>query len=433
MKRKALGSGASGVVTALAVVLSGCALNGGESTSEDSTEGPVTLTFQSLAYQDTTVAATEEIVDAWNADNPDIQVKLTQGTWDNVHDQLVTQFQGGTAPDIIHDESSDIMGFAAQGYLADLGQYLSEDTKKAVSDDVWQTVTTPDGKVVAAPTLLQTYVVFANTDAFAAAGVEVPTGDELTWDDLQAAAKGLTSGGNFGVGWGLKQPTAAIMNTAVGFDGTFFEVADDGKAAITVGDNELAVPQRIHAMAYEDKSLDPVSLTQSGTDVLPGFLAGKYAMYVGGNFLAQQITESAPEGFNWTVLPPLAGTAGPAQAANPQTMSVAAQSKAPEQAAKFIDYFMSAENQAKLAQGDWLIPASAPARDAVAEQTAGTPVWQPLLRTGEDLKGAPFQQAANYPQWKDQYATPLLQQYFANSLSLEDLKKQLTEGWQSIG
>lgn len=430
MKRKALlGIGAASV----AVLLSGCALNGGESTSEGSTEGPVTLTFQSLAYQDTTVAATKEIVDAWNADNPDIQIKLTQGTWDNVHDQLVTQFQGETAPDIIHDESSDIMGFAAQGYLADLGQYLSEDTKKAVSDDVWQTVTTPDGKVVAAPTLIQTYVVFANTDAFATAGVEVPAGDELSWDDLAAAAKGLTSGGNFGVGWGLKQPTAAIMNTAIGFDGTFFDVADDGKATITVGDNEVAVPERIHAMAHEDKSLDPVSLTQSGTDVLPGFLAGKYAMYVGGNFLAQQITESAPEGFNWTVLPPLAGTAGPAQAANPQTMSVAAQSKAPEQAAKFIDYFMSADNQAKLAQGDWLIPASAPAREAVAEQTAETPVWQPLLKTGEDLAGAPFQQAANYPQWKDQYATPLLQQYFANSLSLEDLKKQLTDGWQSIG
>jgi len=429
MKRKALGIGAA----AAALLLSGCALNGGESTSEGSTEGPVTLTFQSLAYQDSTVAATKEIVDAWNADNPDIQIKLTQGTWDNVHDQLVTQFQGGTAPDIIHDESSDIMGFAAQGYLADLNQYLGEDTKKAVSDDVWKTVTTPDGKVVAAPTLIQTYVVFANTDAFAAAGVEVPTGDQLSWDDLQAAAKGLTTGGNFGVGWGLKQPTAAIMNTAIGFDGTFFDVSDDGKATITVGDNEVAVPERIHEMAHTDASLDPVSLTQSGTDVLPGFLSGKYAMYVGGNFLAQQITESAPEGFNWTVLPPLAGSAGAKQAANPQTMSVAAQSKAPEQAAKFIDYFMSAENQAKLAQGDWLIPASAPAREAVAEQTAETPVWQPLLKTGEDLAGAPFQQAANYPQWKDQYATPLLQQYFANSLSLEDLKKQLTEGWQSIG
>jgi ABC-type glycerol-3-phosphate transport system substrate-binding protein len=430
MKRKAL----LGLGAAAALVLSGCALNGGESSDGGgSTDGPVTLTFQSLAYQDSTVAAVKDIVDAWNKDNPDIHIKLTQGTWDNVHDQLVTQFQGNTAPDIIHDESSDIMGFAPQGYLADLGEYLSPDVRNAVSDEVWDTVTTADGKVIAAPTLLQTYVVFANTDALAAAGVDVPSGDTLTWDDLRSMATKLTADGRFGVGWGLKQPTAAVMNTALGFDGTFFDTKDDGSATIHVGDGELAVPERVHAMAFDDKSLDPVSLTQSGTDVLPGFLSGKYAMYVGGNFLAQQITESAPDGFKWTVLPPLAGSAGPTQAANPQTMSVSAQSKAPEQAAKFIDYFMNAENQSKLAQGDWLIPASKSARGAVATDTEDVPVWGPMLRTGEDLAGAPFQKAKNYPQWKDQYATPALQQYFANSISLDELKQKLTDGWSAIG
>jgi ABC-type glycerol-3-phosphate transport system substrate-binding protein len=431
MKRKAL----LGIGAAVALLLSGCALNSGDSSdsSGESATGPVTLTFQSLAYQDSTVKAVKDIVDTWNKDNPDIQIKLTQGTWDNVHDQLVTQFQGDTAPDIIHDESSDIMGFAQQGYLADISKYLSSDVKNAVSKDVWDTVTTADGKIVAAPTLLQTYVAFANTDALSAAGVKVPTGKELSWDDFQDIAKKLTGNGKFGVGWGLKQPTAAVMNTALGFDGTFFDTKDDGTATIHVGDKEVAVPERIHAMAYDDKSLDPVSLTQSGTDVLPGFLSGKYGMYVGGNFLAQQITESAPAGFKWTVLPPLAGSAGAVQAANPQTMSVAKQSKAPEQAAKFINYFMSPENQAKLAEGDWLIPASKPARDAVASQTKDTPVWKPMLTSGDGLASAPFQKAKNYPQWKDQFATPALQQYFANSISIDDLKKQLTDGWSSIG
>jgi multiple sugar transport system substrate-binding protein len=428
-KQALLGVGA----LALAGLLGGCAFSGGGSAGGGESEGPVTLTFQSLAYQDSTVAATKKIVDDWNADNPDIQVKLQQGSWDNVHDQLVTQFQGGTAPDIIHDESSDILGFANQGYLADLSSYLSDDVKKSVSDDVWSTVTTSDGKIVAAPTLLQTYVVYANKQAFADAGVDVPAGDELTWDDLQKVSKELTADGKFGIGWGLKQPTAAIMNTALGYDGTFFDVADDGSAKIDVGDDELAVPEKIHAMAYDDASLDPVTLTQSGSDVLPGFLGGKYAMYVGGNFLAQQITETAPEGFDWTVLPPLAGSDGPVQAANPQTMSVAAESKHPEQAAKFINYFMNADNQAALAQGDWLIPSSSDARDKVAEQTADQTGWKELLATGEDLKGAPFQKATNYPQWKDQFATPGLQQYFSNSISLDELKKQLTDGWSSIG
>ncbi|KQO10266.1 hypothetical protein ASF06_08780 [Agreia sp. Leaf244] len=422
-------------VGAVAIVgmMSGCAFGGGGTTDTSSNDGPVEITFQSLAYQDSTVAATKEIVDSWNADNPDIQVKLTQGSWDNVHDQLVTQFQGGTAPDVIQDESSDILGFANQGYLADLSDHLSDDVKSSVSDDVWKTVSTADGKIVAAPTLLQTYVVYANTDAFAAAGVEVPTGDELTWDQLQDISKKLTADGKFGVGWGLKQPTAAIMNTALGFDGTFFDVEDDGTAKIDIGDDELAVPKYVHDMAYEDASLDPITLTQSGSDVLPGFLGGTYAMYVGGNFLAQQISESAPEGFNWKVLPPLAGSAGPVQAANPQTLSVAAESKNVEASAKFIDYFMSADNLASVAEGDWLIPSTDAARTAVETNTNGENGWKELLATGEDLTGAPFQKATNYPQWKDQYATPLLQQYFANSITLDELKQKLTEGWSSIG
>ncbi|MEU6859642.1 extracellular solute-binding protein [Glycomyces sp. NPDC046736] len=413
---------------ALPLALTGCSAFGVG--GDDSGDG-VTLKFQSLAFQDTTIAATEEIVAAWNADNPDVQVDLVQGSWDNVHDQLVTQFQGGTAPDVIHDESADIMGFAEQGYLADLGPHLSDETTAAVSEDVWKSVTTSSGAVVAAPTLLQSYVVFANTDAFTDADVEVPTGETLTWDDFQALAAQLAEGDSYGVGWGLQQPTATVMNLSLGFDGTFFSGEGDA-TAIEVGDAELAVPERIHSMAYDDASLDPVSLTQSGSDVLPGFFDGRYAMYVGGNYIAQQIAESAPEGFNWAVLPPLAGTAGAAQAANPQTMSVAAESEHVEEAAAFIEFFMQADHQAALAQGDWLIPASSAARDAVAEQTAGENGWEAILASGEGLTAAPFQSAINYPQWKDQYATPALQQYLADEISLEQLQQQLTDGWAEL-
>ncbi|MFC3493908.1 extracellular solute-binding protein [Glycomyces rhizosphaerae] len=416
------------IAMALPLALTGCSAFGVGGDDDAAS----TLTFQSLAFQDTTIAATEEIVQAWNDANPDTQVELVQGSWDNVHDQLVTQFQGGTAPDVIHDESADIMGFANQGYLADLSPHLSDDVKGAVSEDVWKSVTAADGAVVAAPTLLQSYVVFVNADAFADAGVEVPAGEQLTWDDFQALAKELTADGTYGVGWGMQQPTAAVMSLSLGFDGTFFSGGGDS-ASIEVGANELAVPERIHAMAYGDRSLDPVSLTQSGSDVLPGFFDGKYAMYVAGNYVAQQITESAPEGFNWAVLPPLAGTAGTAQAANPQTMSVAAESDNVEGAAAFIDFFMQAEHQASLAQGDWLIPASGDARTLVAEQTAGENGWEAILASGEGLAAAPFQSAVNYPQWKDQFATPALQQYLADEITADELATQLTDGWSELG
>ncbi|MBA2477929.1 MAG: sugar ABC transporter substrate-binding protein [Sporichthyaceae bacterium] len=430
--RHAAGMGAA--VAAL-LLLAGCATSGGGTTTPEeeggSTDsGPITLRFQSLAFQEPTVEASKAIVDEWNAANPDVQVEYVQGSWDSVHDQLVTQFQGGSAPDIIHDESADIAGFAAQGYLADLGPYLSDEVMSGVSEGVWETVTV-DGKIVAAPTLLQSYMVFANTDLLEAAGVEIPTGDTWTWDDFSAAAQATTTGGVSGVGWGLKSPTATVMSLGLNFDGTFFS-GEGADVAIEVGDNELEVPLRIHDMAYVDGSIDPTSLTQSGGDVLPGFLSGDYAMTVQGSYAAQTVTEQAPDGFNWAVMPPLEGTSA-AQNANPQTLSVPAESEHVEDAAAFINFFMEADNLAAVAQGDWLIPTSTEARDAVLSATGGEGGWDQTLASGDILTVAPFQKVEAYPQWKDQIATPALQQYFADQIDLEGLRTQLTDGWASVG
>jgi multiple sugar transport system substrate-binding protein len=420
---------AAGIAALIAAaLLAGCS-SSGKSSGNSGGDKKVTLKFQSLAYQKPTVAAVKKIVNAWNAAHPNIQVEYTEGSWDSVHDQLVTQFEGGTAPDIIHDEAADIGAFAQQGYLADISKYLSDGVKKSVPQGVWDTVSS-DGKIYAAPTLLQSYVVMANTALLQKDGITVPTGGTLSWDDFQAMAKKATTGGAYGLGWGLKSPTATIMNLSLNFDGKFFEgTGQDAKVA--VGDNEKQVPRRIHAMAYDDKSISPVTLTQSGSDILPGFFAGKYAMVVEGNYAAQQITEQAPKSFEWTVLPPLAGSSSN-QGADPQTLSVAQSSKHHKEAGEFLDYFMQADNLAAVGQGDWLIPTSKDARDAIEKATGGKNGWTQTLAGADAMVNPPFSNATNYPRWKDQIATPAFQKYLAGQLSLDDLAKRLSDGWSSV-
>jgi multiple sugar transport system substrate-binding protein len=203
-------------------------------------------------------------------------------------------------------------------------------------------------------------------------------------------------------------------------------------AQVTVGDAELALPERIRQMA-DDGSLDPTSITQSGGDVMPAFLKGKYAMTVQGSYAAQTLVESAPKNFHWAVLPPLEGTAGATQAANPQTLSVAAESPHVKEAAEFIDYYMQAENLAKVAEGDWLIPTSSTAADAVRQDTGGQNGWDQVLASGSALTQAPFQSVTNYPQWKDQIATPAFQKYLAGDIDKTQLAKELTDGWGQVG
>jgi ABC-type glycerol-3-phosphate transport system substrate-binding protein len=389
---------------------------------------PINLTFSSFAFQEPTVAATEAIVAEWNEANPDIQVELILTSAESVQDELTTQFAGGTAADIIHHESAGILGFAEQGYLADLSPYLTEDVVASVAQGIWDSVTTPDGAIVGAPTLLQSYVVFANLDAFEAAGIEVPSGETLAWDDFEQLAVDLAPDGGYGLGWGLRSPTATIMNLALGFGGDFFTIEGD-EVTFEAGEAEMEVPGRIHALAYEAGVLDPVTLTLSGGDTMPGFIGGDYALWAAPDFWAQQLVAAAPEDLNWTVLPPLAGPEGATQAANPQTFSVSSDSEHPEEAAAFINFAMEADNLAALAQGDWLIPSSGAAREAVLEATGGENGWDQILASGEYLVAAPFQFAGAYPQWRDQTATPAFQEFLADSISLEDLQARLTDGW----
>lgn len=413
-------------VSALALTLAGCGSSGD---NDSGSGGKVTLKFQSLAFQGPTVKAMKDIVAAWNSAHPDVQVKYVQGSWDSVQDKLVTQFQGDTAPDIIQYESASITGFAQQGYLADLSDGLSSDVKSDVSEGIWKTVTV-DGKIVGAPILLQSYMVFANTDLLKKAGVSVPSGDTWSWDDFMSAAKATTGHGTYGVGWGLSEPTATMLSLGLNFDGTYFQGSGED-ATLSVGDNELALPERIHQMAYDDKSLDPVTLSQSGSDVMTSFLKGKYAMTVQGSYTAQTLSQNAPKNFHWAVLPVLSAQSAD-QAANPQTLSVSAQSSHQKEATEFINFFMQAKNLAKVAEGDWLIPPTKSATQQVQADTKGANGWSTILDSGSHLTEAPFQTATNYQQWKDEIATPAFQKYLGDKISADDLAKELEDGWHSV-
>jgi multiple sugar transport system substrate-binding protein len=425
MRRPKLIAGAIALSIA-SLALAACSSSGDKSGSE----GNISLEFSSYAWQDPTVAATKQIVATWNSAHPNIQVKYVSVDPDSVHDKLVTQFAGNSAPDIIHDEAADISGFVDQGYLADMSKLLPADFKASIPQGIWDSVTFKGG-IYGAPTLLQSYVVFANKTLLDKAGVAVPTADApWTWDQFQAAAKKLTTGGTYGLGWGLKSPVATVLSMALNFNGTY--VTGSGSSSkLQWGPGEQAVPQRISSMIFTDKSLAPASVGMSGSDVLPGFFAGKYAMIVGGNYASQQMSEQAPKDFGWVMLPMLKGDSQN-QAADPQTLSIARQSKHPKEAAQFIAFYDNAENLAKLAQGDWLIPASTDAAKLVATQTQGKNGWDAMSTMGQYLTVAPFESATPYPQWKTQIATPALQQYFQGKLTLDQLGQKLSAGWDQV-
>lgn len=418
-------------IAAVAVIgLSSACSSGGDGDSGK----PVKLKFLSLAWQKDSLAANKRLVQEWNKANPKIQVQYVQGSWDNVNDQLVTSFEGGDPPDVIHNDSSALAGFAKQGYLADLTKDIPAELKNDIPKAAWDTGTF-DGQggeqgIYGVPFLQESQVLIANKKMLDAAKVRVPTVDTpWTWDEFQQISKKLTVGKRYGVAWPLKAPVKPVFNLALGFGGTFFQTSG-GKTTVKVGPQEKEVLQRIHDQLYKDKSADPGTLGMGTSDPLPGFYAGKYAMIPAAVYLRQQVAEQAPKNFQWVTIPPLKGQTTQ-QGALSQTLSVAADSKHVKESAKFISWFLNGQHQVELAKGDWLIPTS---QTAAKDPSLNTPKdgWNIATGSAKSLILAPYLKVNGYDEFKTKVATPAMQAYFNNKISLDQLAGKLTNDGDKV-
>ncbi|MEU6843242.1 sugar ABC transporter substrate-binding protein [Streptomyces sp. NPDC046716] len=404
-----------------ALLLAGC--SGGPGTTD---HGRVTLEFQSLAWQKESVDANRQLVAEWNREHPDIQVRYVQGSWDSVHDQLLTAFEGGEAPDIIHDASDDLADFAYGGYLADLSDDLPARLKSDIPRRSWRTTTFGDG-IYGVPFLQEPRVLIANATWLKKAGVRIPTADDpWTWDEFRQITEELSGDGKYGVAWPLKEPVSATLNLSLSSGGTMFHRGADGKVTVRFEAADEVMPRTVHDQVATDRSASATTLGMGGSDTLPGFFAGKYAMVPLGFSYRQQIVQQAPKGFDWQVLPAPAGADGLAQGVSPQTLSVSEDSPYKKEAARFIDFLLQPRNMVRLALGDWMLPTGT---EALKDPALHTPKndWAAGTALAADLRPAPAQTVRGYPEWKDKVATPALQEYYSGAIGLDELRARLVD------
>ncbi|CAM5599829.1 hypothetical protein SXANM310S_01688 [Streptomyces xanthochromogenes] len=411
------------VAAALVLLLS--LLTGCSGGSPDA-QGVVRLRFQSLAWQKESVDATKALVEEWNATHPAVQVQYVQGSWDTVHDQLLTAFEGGEAPDVIHDASDDLADFAYGGYLADLSGLLPPRLKADIPARSWQTTTFGKG-VYGVPFLQEPRVLIANTKILTASGVRIPTPEQpWTWAEFRQVTKKLSGNGKYGVAWPLKEPVSVTLNLGLSAGGRLFTRDAQGKAKVEFTAGDAVVPDTVNAQVNTDRSAARTTLGMGGSDTLPGFFGGKYAMVPLGFSYRQQIVQQAPPGFEWTVLPAPAGSAGLDQGVSPQTLSVAQDSPHKKEAAEFVDFLLGPANMVRLAKGDWMLPTGT---QALKDPALGTVEdgWATGAALAPHLRSAPAQSVRGYPEWKDKVATPALQEYYSGAIDAAELKKRLVE------
>jgi multiple sugar transport system substrate-binding protein len=224
-------------------------------------------------------------------------------------DTLIAEIEAGTAPDVFWIPGTDIARFAEAGLILNLAEVAAADADYS-QDDFYAgpmsflTTSIEEGTdaLWGLPRDVSAFALYYNADLFEEAGVDLPGGEDWTWERFSEAANAITELGDEIYGFGMNAWWAnwGYFVNAAG-SGFFTEdfmgcgLANEGtvaglQAAVDLFESGAAIPW--------------------GTDSEPPFLAGNVGMFMNGRWATPGTLANAD--FNWNVAPLPIGPSGEA-------------------------------------------------------------------------------------------------------------------------
>jgi multiple sugar transport system substrate-binding protein len=141
-------------------------------------EKKVTITFMAALYSEATTPFWEDMIDAFEAEYPNVEVVLDVVHWDNVYQKTTTLISAQQEPDILNTDTI-LVQYAAEGLLEPLDPYMDAEFKDRFIPAMLQSGYY-DGKLQSLPFLASVRALFYNKDVFEKQGLQPPmTAQEL--------------------------------------------------------------------------------------------------------------------------------------------------------------------------------------------------------------------------------------------------------------
>jgi multiple sugar transport system substrate-binding protein len=163
--------------------------SGGPGGSSDA-GGKVTLRFTWWG-SDTRTKLTQQVIDAYQKDHPNVTIKGEFGEWSGYWDKLATTVAANDAPDIIQMDEKYLREYADRGALLDLKKADGLDTGKFEPDTLGAGEF--DGGLYGLNAGINSFAVVVNPALFKSAGVPLPDDKTWTWDDFAKTAAEITT------------------------------------------------------------------------------------------------------------------------------------------------------------------------------------------------------------------------------------------------
>lgn len=379
------------LVVSAFLVLSGC--SGGEKSSSDGSNSGEKVEIRFSWWGDTKRNEIyNSIVDRFEKENPNITVKREFGGWNDYWDRLATQVAGGNAPDVVSMHQFYVSDYARRNALLNLKDQV--DSGKINLENFPQT-TIDSGKVGEDLFMVAKGVTMPgwayNTALFDKLGIDYPD-ENWTYDDFVDKVAEIHKASN-GEIWGAAnmsggqlQPVFRYFLRQSGKD--LFN--DEGKIAFGKEEvvewwsmwdklrKENLIPDAETMTEYESAPLEQ-NLFVSGKTGLQQIPANQIHLY----------QEQFDEGEIRIVRMPQKAGGESGEYIEGAYLSITEKSKHPDEAAKFIDFFVNEEKALELFKVEQGAPGSTEMQDFV----------KPLLEPAQ-------QRAVDYIQETVKYARP---------------------------
>jgi len=333
--------------------------------------------------------ATLEAIDLYQKNNPHVKINAEYGGVDGYLQKLATQLSSRTAPDIIQIDVTWILELTSQGdFFVDLKERNEIDTS-IFDKNFLDQFCYHNGKLIGLPTGVNAGAFLYNKDFFQKYGIEEKM--EWTWDDLLEVAETVHE----------KDPNAYLLNldaircyyalkTYVLQKTGNYWINDDytlgfDRETLVEGFNYLNKLLEIGAIEPFEQSAP----FHGKPDQNPKWLNGELGM--SWSWTSTYAAEKANiPNLSIAMLPVMEGAKDTGIVVRPsQLLSINKDSKNIEEAAKFLNWFFSDPEAAKILKDVRGVPAAKVARDILVENNMLDPVLNEATTIAMERMGTP--------------------------------------------
>ncbi|PWC06329.1 ABC transporter substrate-binding protein [Mycetocola zhujimingii] len=413
------------VVAASALALTGCAAGSPE-------EEKTTVSFR--LWDSTVAEAYEESFEAFEKENPEIDVEINVVGWADYWTKLRTDIAGKTMDDIFWVNNSYFGAYADSGKLVNVDAVLGDDASGEWEQSVVNQFTR-DGKLWGVPQLYDAGVgVYYNKTLLDAAGVTPESLAELTWspdpalDTYLPVAQALTvdtagvsaadpafNGSIAQYGTNIGYDTQAITLPFIGSNGGVYQEGDEFA---------FTDPRTVETFSYLVNAINAAKVAPSAADTngnsdfsRDAFLQGKIAMFQSGLYNLKNIADGAE--FEWGVAPIPAGPAGRVSVTNGIVVAGNAASEKQDAIADVLAWLGSEEGNGYLGTSGAAVPAVKSAQAGYFDYWDGQDVSvDPFFDVIEEADPIPAPTGPNYGKGFEAF-DPIFQEIFKGTLDVK--------------